>query len=1197
MASERSHTHTHTTRLRATWAGWALLGLLALTGAATAKVPATPQPRQLTVADGLPSNTVNDFAEDAHGYLWLASSDGLARFDGRNYRIWRIEDGLRDNFIWSVHVDARNRVWLGTENAGLVMLTADRRRFHFYDHRGYPQLLGSTVWCIDSTSDGSIWFGTSSDGLYRLRPEGGMDRFLPVDGDPRSLPASAVNLLKVAPDGTLWVGTKHGLARWTGHDFERQVLPPQFSGQVNGLSIDADGSLWLADANGALTQRTADGRFVPSPWREAGGSSVMGMLLQDRGGSYWLDTMSGLGRAAEGHLHNVPLYSGLTHGLVKPNWSGAYEDREGGIWFASPNSGLWHLPANWQRFAVLSHRSDEPASIANPYVLAAAPSRDGRFWLAGTRGVLDRLDPATGQVEHHLKSINGIKWPSSLLEDRRGQVWIGLYNGLLRYDPETGAVLRWHVDTAANPAMPDETEMIQQTADGHLWLYSNVNGFQVRDEDGRVLRRLPHDGHGLTRDLAVNEMRAGPDGNLWLATSRGLLSWNPSADRFVAVPGTPTHPLYAFRLSEGGVAWLAGMGQLQRYLWEAGRLRWLDAMGDAQEFPAVAPGALVVDHSGVAWLSSARGLIRVDPANRAVRTYGVHDGLPNQQFHPHTLMQSRDGQMIGATPDGLVLFDPSSVRPIARQPPLVIERVDVRRGERRLDLTDRQPLVIEDGDRDLHIVARMLSFADSDSSNYRFRLDGYDPDWIEVGPGGERLFSRLPAGHYTLEIQGRTADSVWSAVQTLRFRVMPPWWRSPWGLGILSLLALCAVAGVIVLYRRRLRRRHAWQLAVHKQDLAEQASQAKTRFLATLGHEVRTPMTGVLGMTELLLNTSLDPKQRGYTESIRRAGSHLLRLVNDALDLARIESGRLELDLQPFSVRQLVMEVENLMAPLARSRGLHFSLEIGLVGDISANGDATRVRQILLNLLGNAVKFTERGVVAFKFSTLGSYQGLRFEVADTGPGINAEQQARLFQRFEQGEGARTTSRYGGSGLGLAICQELAMAMGGHIDVVSRLGVGTRFTVELPLRWTASPSGGVQESPAAGAARVPQRILLVEDDVTVAEVITGLLRAQGHAVVHAPHGLAALTEIADTAFDLALLDLDLPSLDGFALARQLRAFGYEMPLVAVTARSDEAAEPHARAAGFDAFLRKPLTGDMLAETIAAVLLRAQGDTNG
>ena len=167
-----------------------------------------------------------------------------------------------------------------------------------------------------------------------------------------------------------------------------------------------------------------------------------------------------------------------------------------------------------------------------------------------------------------------------------------------------------------------------------------------------------------------------------------------------------------------------------------------------------------------------------------------------------------------------------------------------------------------------------------------------------------------------------------------------------------------------------------------------------------------------------------------------------------------------------------------------------------------------------------------------------------------------------------------------------------MAMGGHIEVISRLGAGTRFVVDLPLRWVASNAVLAGEVARDSANVAPLRILLVEDEPTIAEVIVGLLRAQGHSVVHAPHGLAALTEAADNAFDLALLDLDLPGLDGFALARQLRVFGYDMPLIAVTARSDEAAEPTAQQAGFDSFLRKPLTGDMLADTIAEALRRVR-----
>ncbi len=1174
------------------WLGaWlACLLLLSVPGWARTVLPATPQPRQLTVADGLPSNSINDFAEDAYGYLWLATDDGLARYDGRSYRIWRIEDGLRDNRIWAVHVDERNRVWIGTENAGMVMLDAARQRFHFYDHRGYPQMLGGAVWCITSTPDGSIWFGTSASGLYRLPPDGKMQRFQPEPGNPRSLPDMAVNFLANTPDGTLWISTSNAVARWTGRDFERLALPP---GRINnGITTEADGSLWLADSFGRMLVRRPDGTLEEQPWAHAGsGTTVLKMLLRDRSGAYWLDTLDGLGRAADGQLRNVPLYSVSAHGLVKPNWTSAYQDREGGLWFASPNTGLWHLPPNWQQFAVLANRREDPSTPANPYALAAANSADGRFWLVGTRGALDRLDPSTGAVEHHIAPIDGLKWPSTVTEDGNGRVWIGLRGSLVRYDPRDGAVRRWHDDAPVDPAPIEAPDLMRQVGD-RLWLYSANGGFQVRDLEGRVRRLLPLGSHGLSQGMIVNDMRTGPDGTLWLGSSRGLLAWNEARDRFLAVPGTPGTPVYAFRVTDSGIAWLAGLGRLQQYLWQDGRLQLLDSIGAAQEFPVLVPGSLVVDPDGVAWLSSARGLIRVDPASRAIRVYGVHDGLPNQQFRPHTLLQSVKGQIMGATPDGLVLFDPSRVRPSTRQPPLMIERVGLRRGESGLDVTHMRPLVVQDGDRDLHIVARMLSFADSDSISYRFRLSGYDPDWVDVGSGGERLFSRLPAGHYTLEVQARTADSVWSKVQTLRFQVLPPWWRSPWGLLALALLAAAGIALAIMLYRRRLQRLHALQLAIHKQELAEQASLAKTRFLATLGHEVRTPMTGVLGMSELLLNTDLDERQRSYIDAIRRAGAHLLRLVNDALDLARIESGRLELDLQPFLVRQLVDEVQGLMEPLARDRGLGFNVEVGLSGDIVANGDATRVRQILLNLLGNAIKFTERGLVVLKLTTLGSHKGLRFEVADTGPGINAEQRERLFQRFEQGESARANSRYGGSGLGLAICQELAVAMGGHIEVVSRLGAGTRFIVDLPLRWVPAPVARDEAVARPIAPIAPLRILLVEDDDTVAEVIAGLLRAQGHAIVHAPHGLAALTETTEHHFDVALLDLDLPGLDGFALARQLRLFGHAMPLVAVTARSDERAEPAAREAGFDAFLRKPVTGEMLAEALAGVM-RAAG----
>ncbi|WP_367380047.1 ATP-binding protein [Stenotrophomonas cyclobalanopsidis] len=1168
-----------------------LLLILLCVLAPVAAQPVPPTPRQVTVFDGLPSNTVNRMAEDRYGYLWIATNDGLARYDGRNYRVWRSEDGLRDNRIWTVLVDARNELWIGTENAGVVRMSADRRQLRFYDRSSQPLMTSNTVWSLATTPDGAVWFGTYGGGLYRLDDKDRLQRFLPEPGNPRSVPAASIPFLATLPDGTLWVGTKHGVARWTGTDFERiaaGVLPSQ---PVNGLTAEPDGSLWISTMAGA-TVRRPDGHFEAAPWQLPAGEQVLGMMLRDEQGGYWLDTRSGLGRAVNGQYQTVPLYSAVARGQVRPNWSGAYEDREGGIWLASTNAGLWHLLPRWWQFSVFSRLEDNASSLRNAYVLGTSPSANGGVWTVGGHGALDRFDPVSGRIEQHRTFLNGMHWLTSVREDGRGFVWVGSTDALLRYDPRTRALRRWDRSSGADATMEGSIDAMVTCDGDSLWLMLG-SGLQQRDLDGHLRQQLENGRDGLQSGQLNMDVECGPQDRIWLASSRGLLQWQPEAQRFQPVPGAPATPVHAIDVGADGQVWLSEDGRLSRYLWRNGRLERQAVIGSEQGYPAIAATGLVVDARGVAWASGARGLVRVGADGKSVRLYGVHDGLPSQEFREHTLIASTSGRLVAGTPAGVVAFDPDLVRPSTRRAPLVIERVEVRRNEQVLDLTHDTPLQIADGDRDLRIVARLLSFADSASNSYRFRLNGYDPDWVEVGPGGERLFSRLPPGAYRLEVQARSADHVWSRVEALEFHVQPPWWRSLSGLLVLASIALLLTSWFAWLYRRRLQRQHAYQLALHKQELAEQASAAKTRFLANLGHEIRTPMTGVLGMSELLLASPLDPQQRGYTQSIRHAGEHLLHLVNDALDLARIESGRLELQSRPFALNGLLQDLAALMGPLAAQKGLRFVLDNQLPAGLQATGDAMRVRQILLNLLSNAVKFTSRGTITLLVRCEDGPRGLHFEVHDTGPGINQEQQQRLFRRFEQADGARTAAQYGGSGLGLAICRELAQAMQGRIRVESQLGSGTRFEVSLPLPLQqdgASEDGEATLGEDAVANMPALRILLVEDDATVADVVIGLLTARGHEVVHAGHALAALREISAADFDVGLLDLDLPGLSGFELAQHLRNQGYMLPLLAVTARTDADLQEQVEAAGIGGFLRKPVTGELLVEAIARVLGR-------
>ena len=501
-------------------------------------------------------------------------------------------------------------------------------------------------------------------------------------------------------------------------------------------------------------------------------------------------------------------------------------------------------------------------------------------------------------------------------------------------------------------------------------------------------------------------------------------------------------------------------------------------------------------------------------------------------------------------------------------------------GERALP-TDRRFLRLAADESGLRV--RLRPAADLRHGRYRFRLEGVDAAWVETGWPAVHRWEALPAGPHRLHVAVSGRDG-WGRPEERVVIVESPWWRTRLLL-VASIAATLALAAWGSLFARGRRRRElAMRLEQARRELAEKHSEAKTRFLATLGHEIRTPLTGVLGMAELLADASLDAQQRRQVDAIQRAGRHLLRLVNDALDLARIEAGRLPLQPAPFAPRALLREVADLLAPLAAAKDLGFALVVA--DDVAPVllGDATRLRQILFNLGHNAIKFCGRGEVRLDVAALAP-SGLRLAVSDDGPGLDDATLARLFRRFEPGSDAGGS---GGSGLGLAICRELTAAMGGTIDVDTAPGRGACFRVTLPL----APAEGAAPLPpvparAAGVTATPRHVLLVEDDALVADVVVALLRRAGHAVAHAPHALAALAELDVDAFDLALVDLDLPGIDGLTLATLVRA-RWPLPMVALTARADPEAEPAAFAAGMAAFVRKPVDGATLAATMERVL---------
>lgn len=1194
--------------------------------------------------ESLPSSTILDIAQDHDGYIWLATEDGLVRYDGYQLLTYSNNPGdsssLSQNRVEKLFVDFKGDLWVGSKSA-LDRYSKDCNCFFRYSaNKSAPanQEAGQINAFVED-KDENLWIGTQQGGLFRYdRKSDQFTRFLNDSTNSDNLLSDEVRVLLVDRNNQLWIGTGEpfdatatggGLVRMdiksgSTKRFLHEPANPNslIDNRISALMEDRDGKIWVGSCQSGLHYYEPNKEEIIRMMPDAAKTKQlyapqgkMGLwsscphirfIHQDQRGEFWVGTYNGginhydpATKTLSLYEHNPADPASLSSNQV---WS-FLEDQQGRLWIGNVPGGLHKVDPSLYKFKVFEHDLKDNSNLSHNYVMGIyqAPNEPGKIWLGSRGGGLNKLDIRSGRFQsfrHNPKDRHSISsdivWTT--YEDRSGTLWVGTEKGLDTLNQQTGQFTAYSIPANGTDFhMDDPVIRMLEDRKGRLWLGTWSGGLIRLSRDKKSVKRFSFStGNQQSFYNSVFALHEDTKGTLWVGVFQGgLFEYDAKRDEFI--PHLEAYGATSIVEESPGIFWVGTPSN--------GLLHYNATAGTLQQFTTKnglssnSINGILSDENKVYWLSTANGLVRFEPAIQGFTNYGISDGLPFTSFNHTSAFQGLDGQLHFGGEGGLVSFFPHEVKGNPYPPEVLIKSLQVsgKPFELHQDHKNSSSVIsLFHHQNDLTFDYVGLHFTQPSKNSYKYRLKPYDTDWIAAGTQRIARYTNLDPGSYTFQVIARNSDGLWSKKEaSLQFYIAPPWWNRWWA----HFLFISILLGLSYwFYRFQLSRK----LAVAESARLQEIDHLKSSLYTNITHEFRTPLTVILGMTETLQSKSGDQHWQGAAQAldmIERNGKGLLQLVNEMLSLAKLESGNLELELLQTDVIPYIKYLSESFHSLAQEKEINLTV-YAETEQLIMDFDAARLATITSNLLSNAIKFTPvRGkiIVHLNKAFKGGQAYFSIKIIDNGKGLYKEEIPHIFDRFYQADHS-SVRHTEGTGIGLALTKELVELMKGTIAVKSVPGMGSEFEVKIPITTDAPKVSAIQEklemvhaagcvslSTIAGKTQAIDLpiVLIVEDNLDVAHYLKVALQDKYHCL-HASNGGIGLEMAYDVIPDIIICDVMMPGMDGFEVCATFKRDERtdHIPVIMLTAKVGIGDRLTGLSSGADAYLAKPFEKEEL-----------------